>query len=210
MALDYRQAQFLLSAVEPDQLPADHGVEVAFAGRSNAGKSSALNTITDQKQLARVSKTPGRTQQINVFPLSESQRLIDLPGYGYAKAPAAMRAHWQRTLPLYLETRQSLRGLILIMDIRHPMGPLDQQMLAWCQAAQLAVHIVLSKADKLKRGAAGNTLQRVRPQAHEICKNVSVQLFSSASRAGLNEARAQLDQWLETDMAIKNPEGHGV
>lgn len=199
MSLDYRQTKFLLSAPDPETLPADIGHEVAFAGRSNAGKSSALNAITDQKQLARVSKTPGRTQQINVFPVGEpenAQRLIDLPGYGYAKAPPAMRAHWQKALPRYLETRESLRGLVLIMDIRHPLGPLDEQMLRWCAAAELPAHILLSKADKLKRGPAGNTLQSVRPKAAKLCSGVSVQLFSAQTRAGVDEARAQLDRWL--------------
>jgi len=197
VSLDYRQTQFLLSAPAPEQLPADRGAEVAFAGRSNAGKSSALNAITDQKALARVSKTPGRTQQINVFPVGDAileaaivdrhdsdheivdrhdpaYRLIDLPGYGYAKAPPAMRAHWQEALPRYLETRKSLRGLILIMDVRHAMGPLDTQMLDWCAAANLAVHVLLSKADKISRGAAGNTLQTVRSQAAKRCPGASV------------------------------------
>jgi GTP-binding protein len=198
MTLDYRRAQFLLSAARLEQLPADAGAEVAFAGRSNAGKSSALNTLTDQKQLARVSKTPGRTQQINVFPLpgaAGDARLIDLPGYGYAKAPPAVREHWQRVLPEYLETRQSLRGLVLIMDIRHPLGPLDEQMLAWCAAAELPVHILLSKADKLGRGAAGRTLQRVERDAPAINAAAGAQLFSATTRQGLDAARTQLDRW---------------
>ena len=231
MSLDYRQTRFYLSAPAPEQLPADRGAEVAFAGRSNAGKSSALNAITDQKALARVSKTPGRTQQINVFPVGDAileaptvdrhdsvdpefvdrhdsvdpasvdrhdpaYRLIDLPGYGYAKAPPAMRAHWQEALPRYLETRKSLRGLILIMDVRHAMGPLDTQMLDWCAAADLPVHVLLSKADKLSRGAAGNQLQRVRSQALKCCQGASVQLFSSSTRTGVAEARSCLDRWL--------------
>lgn len=212
LSIDYRQAQFLLSAAEIEQLPADIGREVAFAGRSNAGKSSALNRITGQRQLARVSKTPGRTQQINVFPLPgtlgvsdeegegvgvSDRRLIDLPGYGYAKAPASLRDHWQKVLPQYLESRQSLRGLILIMDVRHPLGPLDQQMLEWCAAADLGVHVLLSKADKLRRGPAGNVLQQVRPAAAKICDKASVQLFSAANGDGLEAARKQLDFWLE-------------
>jgi len=200
VSVDYRQAQFLLSATEPGQLPGDRGHEVAFAGRSNAGKSSALNAITDQKQLARVSKTPGRTQQINVFPIGapdSAQRLIDLPGYGYAKAPPALRAHWQKALPQYLETRESLRGLVLITDIRHPLGPLDEQMLLWCEAAGLPVHILLSKADKLRRGPAGNTLQSVRAAAPRICPSARAQLFSAQTRDGVEAARAQLDEWLQ-------------
>jgi len=200
MTLNYRRAQFLLSAARLEQLPADEGAEVAFAGRSNAGKSSALNAITDQKQLARVSKTPGRTQQINVFPLTGDvavARLMDLPGYGYAKAPPALRAHWQQVLPQYLEGRESLRGLVLIMDSRHPLGPLDQQMLAWCEAAELPAHILLSKADKLGRGAAAKTLQGVRRDAAAHCRLATVQLFSAQTRNGVDAAREQLDRWLE-------------
>lgn len=196
MPLDYRQAHFLLSAAEPSQLPVDEGAEVAFAGRSNAGKSSALNAITDQRQLARVSKTPGRTQQINVFPILDTHRLIDLPGYGYAKAPAAMRTHWQKALPEYLENRRSLRGLVLIMDIRHPLGPLDEQMVVWAAAAELPVHVLLNKADKLSRGAAGNTLQAVRPKVIAHCPGSSVQLFSAQTRQGVSDARTKLDEWL--------------
>ncbi|MEX0374650.1 ribosome biogenesis GTP-binding protein YihA/YsxC [Spiribacter pallidus] len=199
MSLDYRQAAFSLSAPDRQQLPADTGAEVAFAGRSNAGKSSALNAITDQKQLARVSKTPGRTQQINVFPLDATHRLIDLPGYGYAKAPPAVREHWQQALPAYLECRQSLRGLILISDIRHALNPLDEQMLAWCEAAGLAVHILLSKADKLRRGPAGNTAARIAPAAARLCPGATVQLFSATTRQGVDEARARLDEWLLAD-----------
>ncbi|QGM22428.1 YihA family ribosome biogenesis GTP-binding protein [Spiribacter sp. 2438] len=210
MPLDYRRTQFLLSAPEPEQLPADLGAEVAFAGRSNAGKSSALNAITDQRSLARVSKTPGRTQAINVFPVGDRHsasvedrhfpaaeyRLIDLPGYGYAKAPEALRRHWQRALPAYLEGRQSLRGLVVIMDIRHPLGPLDEQMLAWANAAELPVHVLLSKADKLRRGPAGNTLQRVLPAMRAICPASTAQLFSATNRQGVDAARRKLDEWL--------------
>ena len=210
MPLDYRRTHFLLSAPEPEQLPADLGAEVAFAGRSNAGKSSALNAITDQRSLARVSKTPGRTQAINVFPVEDRHsasvedrhfpaaeyRLIDLPGYGYAKAPEALRRHWQRALPAYLEGRQSLRGLVVIMDIRHPLGPLDEQMLAWANAAELPVHVLLSKADKLRRGPAGNTLQRVLPAMRAICPASTAQLFSATNRQGVDAARRKLDEWL--------------
>ena len=200
LSIDYRQARFLLSAAEPRQLPADSGVEVAFAGRSNAGKSSALNAITDQKRLARVSKTPGRTQQINVFPIGAAEspaRLIDLPGYGYAKAPPALRAHWEQALPGYLETRRSLRGLMLIVDVRRALGPLDAQMLRWCAAADLPVHILLSKADKQGRGAGAATLRSLRRAAQAICPGSSAQLFSAPTRAGVDAARAQLDRWLQ-------------
>lgn len=194
--LDYRQTRFLMSAPEPEQLPPDTGAEVAFAGRSNAGKSSALNTLTDQRQLARISKTPGRTQQINVFPVTDAQRLIDLPGYGYARAPAAVRAHWRQVLPRYLETRRSLRGLMLIMDLRHPLTEQDRQMLAWCAAAALPVHILLSKADKLRRGPAGNALQKVRSTLESDFPGTSAQLFSATAPLGVAEARERLDEWL--------------
>lgn len=194
--LDYRATRFLMSAPAPEQLPPDEGAEVAFAGRSNAGKSSALNALTGQRQLARISKTPGRTQQINVFPVTERQRLVDLPGYGYAKAPAALRAHWQSALPRYLETRRTLRGLMLIMDLRHPLTDSDRQMLAWCAAAGLPVHILLSKADKLRRGPAGNALQQVRATLAREFPGTRAQLFSATAPLGLDEARARLDEWL--------------
>jgi len=185
-----------MSAPEPEQLPPDTGAEVAFAGRSNAGKSSALNALTNQRQLARISKTPGRTQQINVFPVTEDQRLIDLPGYGYARAPATLRAHWRSALPRYLETRRSLRGLMLIMDLRHPLTEQDRQMLAWCAAASLPVHALLSKADKLRRGPAGNALQKVRSTLTRDFPNASAQLFSATAPLGVAEARQRLDEWL--------------
>lgn len=194
--LDYRQTRFFMSAPEPEQLPPDTGAEVAFAGRSNAGKSSALNALTDQRRLARISKTPGRTQQINVFPVTDAQRLIDLPGYGYARAPAALRAHWRQALPRYLENRRSLRGLMLIMDLRHPLTEQDRQMLAWCAAASLPVHILLSKADKLRRGPAGNALQKVRVRLERECPGATAQLFSATMPLGVEEARARLDEWL--------------
>ncbi|MGK0335481.1 MAG: GTP-binding protein, partial [Candidatus Azotimanducaceae bacterium] len=152
------EATFLKSAATLQQCPADLGAEVAFCGRSNAGKSSALNCLTDQKKLARTSKTPGRTQLINFFSLSESLRLVDLPGYGYAKVPPKMKAEWQRNLDDYLRGRDSLRGLIQVMDIRHPLREFDKLMLEWSESAELPVHILLTKADKLKRGPQQSTL----------------------------------------------------
>jgi GTP-binding protein len=192
----YQRAQFLLSAARLDQLPADISHEVAFAGRSNAGKSSALNAITQQKSLARISKTPGRTQLINVFPISEDRALIDLPGYGYAKVTGAIREQWQRLLPDYFARRPALRGVMLIMDIRHPLTPHDQAMLALTADAELPVHVLLSKADKLNRGPAMSTLQSVRKQLATLHPAASVQLFSAVSRQGVDEAHAQLDRWL--------------
>ena len=158
----YPNTQFLTSANGAEQFLPDEGQEVAFAGRSNAGKSSALNAITGRKALARISKTPGRTQLVNFFALDEARRLVDLPGYGYAKVPAKLRAHWQEVLQVYFETRQSLRGVVLLMDIRHPMRPFDQQMVAWCTAKGLPVHLVLTKGDKLKRGPAQSPAKAMR------------------------------------------------
>lgn len=195
----YHQARFLMSAAELSQLPPDQGREIAFAGRSNAGKSSALNTLTGQKGLARVSKTPGRTQLINVFPISETEALIDLPGYGYAKVPERVKRQWQGLLPVYLTEREALVGLVLIMDSRHPLREFDQQMLDWTGAAGLPVHILLSKADKLSRGAAGNTLQAVRRELADRVPPVSVQLFSAPDGRGTEEAWAVMDAWLDQD-----------
>lgn len=154
----YRTASYVISAHHLKQLPADSGYEVAFAGRSNAGKSSAINTLTEQKSLARTSKTPGRTQQIVIFDLDEERRIADLPGYGYAKVPQKLKAHWQQVMQRYFEQRKCLRGVVLVMDIRHPMKPFDEQMLAWCSASGVPCHVLLTKADKLKRGQAATTL----------------------------------------------------
>lgn len=188
-------ATFLTSSAQLKQLPPDTGAEVAFAGRSNAGKSSAINTITGQKSLARTSKTPGRTQLINFFSLDKEQRLVDLPGYGYAKVSADVKARWQKTLAQYLETRESLAGIILVSDIRHPLKDFDQQMLDWATERSLPVHMLLTKADKLSRSAALTTLRQVQKALHENT-NVSCQLFSSHNRLGLDDARHQILQWL--------------
>ncbi len=196
MALDYRSARFLTSVPDASLAPDDEGAEVAFAGRSNAGKSSALNALTGQKALARTSKTPGRTQQINFFALASGQRLVDLPGYGYAKVPQAMKNKWQRSMVDYLQTRQSLRGLVMLMDCRHPLTDYDQQMLLWCADVDLPVHVLLTKADKLKRGPAGNSLLAVRKRLADFHPGAGVQLFSSLKKTGVDEARAVLDNWL--------------
>jgi GTP-binding protein len=190
----YHQAQFLTSAATLYQLPPDQGYEVAFAGRSNAGKSSTLNVICDHKQLARISNTPGRTQLINLFTLDEQRRLVDLPGYGYAKVPTEVKLRWQDTLALYLESRVCLRGVFLIMDIRHPLTELDQNFIAWTAARNLPLHILLNKADKLGYGAAQASLLGVR-KALQVHPCVSVQLFSATKKQGLNEARQILDTW---------------
>jgi len=192
----YRKARFLTSAARLDQLPPDAGSEVAFAGRSNAGKSSALNTITDNRGLARTSKTPGRTQLINFFEVDEQRRLVDLPGYGYAKVPEAMKQAWGALMSAYLKERQSLRGLILLMDCRHPLKPFDRQMLQWCREVQMPVHVLLTKADKLKRGAGLDALRQVRRVLQAEFPQASAQLFSALNRQGLDEAMAVLDRWL--------------
>lgn len=192
----YRQAQFLTSANAPRQLPPDEGYEVAFAGRSNAGKSSALNAITDQKGLARISKTPGRTQLINLFEIDEQRRLVDLPGYGYAKVPEAVKRHWQQFLERYLQERRCLTGLVLLVDIRHPLKEFDRQMLAWCTASGMPAHILLTKADKLKRGPAASTLRQVRRNLETEYPGTTVQLFSALKRQGIEEAREVLDRWM--------------
>ena len=192
----YHKIQFLLSVREIAQLPPDEGREVAFAGRSNAGKSSALNVICQQKSLARTSKTPGRTQMINFFQIEPARRLVDLPGYGYAKVPEAMRRHWRYVLERYFNERQALCGLILLMDIRHPLTDQDHQMLEWCNHRRLPVHILLTKADKLKRGPAAAALQQVRRTTRLSYSQTSVQLFSALAKMGVDKARDQLDAWL--------------
>ncbi len=192
----YQRAEFLTSVPQPSLAPADSGMEVAFAGRSNAGKSSALNAITSQKALARVSKTPGRTQHLIFFQLDEQRRLVDLPGYGYARVPIKVKQQWHKAMETYLNQRKTLRGLVLLMDIRHPLTDFDKQMLGWCQHFQMPVHILLTKADKLKRGAGLNVLLQVK---HALADhdNISLQLFSSTKKIGVDEARAVIDNWLE-------------
>ena len=193
-AINYNLATYLTSATTLAQLPADQGVEVAFIGRSNAGKSSALNAITNVKGLARTSNTPGRTQMINYFALDERRRLVDLPGYGFAKVPLAVKARWQQTTADYFESRQSLMGLVLVMDSRHPLKDLDQQMIAWCVEFRVPLHILLTKADKLTVNMQKQAFFTVQKALAEI-RNVSVQLFSATKKMGVDEARAKLDLW---------------
>ena len=193
----YRQARFLISAAKLEQAPPDTGYEVAFAGRSNAGKSSAINTLCDQKSLARTSKTPGRTQLLNFFALDDDRRLVDLPGYGYAKVAEGIKRAWQGSLATYLEQRQCLRGLMLTMDVRHPLKDFDRQMLDWASQIALPVHVLLTKSDKLKQGAAANVLLQVRSELQRINTGFSVQAFSSTRRTGVDEAHARLDTWLD-------------
>ncbi|MCB5226460.1 ribosome biogenesis GTP-binding protein YihA/YsxC [Alishewanella sp. 16-MA] len=199
--LNYQQTSFLTSAPDIKALPADNGIEVAFAGRSNAGKSSALNTLTRQNALARTSKTPGRTQLINTFTLAENKRLIDLPGYGFAKVPLAVKEKWQKSLSEYLEKRQSLKGLVVLMDIRHPLKDLDQQLIHWAVQSQLPVLILLTKADKLGPGARNKIVLEVRDAAMAFMGDVKVQAFSSLNKFGLPELEQTLDQWFNDDNA---------
>ena len=197
--VNFRNATFLQSASAIENAPADAGSEVAFAGRSNSGKSSAINTLTEQGKLARTSRTPGRTQLINFFTLSDHQRLVDLPGYGFAKVPLSVKKKWDQQLARYLQYRESLRGLVMLMDIRHPLTDPDKQMLGWAVTATMPVHILLTKADKLKRGPAQSTLLSVRAELSAQSELISVQLFSSLKRQGVDELRRQLNQWLTDD-----------
>ena len=195
----YNKAVYLTSAHRLDQLPEDLGFEVAFAGRSNAGKSTAINAITNRKTLARTSKTPGRTQQIVQFELDSQRRIADLPGYGYAKVAKSLRQHWQKTLDLYFQSRASLRGLIVIMDIRHPLKEYDRQLLAWTSLAGLPCHVLLTKADKLKRGPGVNAMQAIKQQMKADKFKASVQLFSGTRREGVSSVHQVLDRWFEVN-----------
>jgi len=186
-------AAYKLAAHLPRQLPADDAREVAFAGRSNAGKSSALNAMCNQHRLAKTSKTPGRTQQLVYFEVVPNRYLVDLPGYGYAKVPADLRAHWQEFINKYFQTRESLKGLVVVMDVRHPLREFDLAMLEFARARGLPAHCLLTKADKLSRGAAASSYQAVKK---ELGADASVQLFSSENKQGIDEARAIVTRWL--------------
>ena len=200
--INFQAAAFTTSAPSLKQCPDDTGCEVAFAGRSNAGKSSAINTLTRIRGLARISKTPGRTQMINFFAVGEGRRLVDLPGYGYAKVPIAMKIQWDKHLAEYLQERNSLGGLILLMDIRHPLQDYDQQMLNWAARAGLPVHVLLTKSDKLKRGPAKDMLMTVEQRLRDMDPArtlLSVQTFSSLKKEGLPQLEAQLSHWLNVN-----------
>ena len=185
----FPQASFIKSSWQPNQFPSDEGTEVAFAGRSNAGKSSALNAITGRKDLARTSKTPGRTQLINFFALDGAQRLVDLPGYGYAKVPERIREHWQELLTRYVEARASLVGLVIVMDSRRPLTDFDLQMLDLSGSQGLAAHVLLTKADKLSRGESKAVLKQVQTRVEGVA---TVQLFSAVAKTGVDEARREV------------------
>lgn len=209
-AINFRAAHFLTSAPSLGECPPETGAEVAFAGRSNAGKSSAINKLTQINKLARTSKTPGRTQLINFFSLgTENARLVDLPGYGYAKVPMATKLKWQEHLSEYLQKRQVLCGLILLMDIRHPLQDFDTMMLGWCLSAKMPVHILLTKSDKLKRGPAKSVLFEVQKYLDQqnLTELVSIQTFSSLKGDGIAELEARVSHWLAAGI---KPTDHGA
>ena len=180
-----------------EQLPEDITCEVGFAGRSNAGKSSSINTITGIHSLARTSKTPGRTQQIVYFTLDGEKAMVDLPGYGFAKVPPSVKKHWHALMEGYFTNRKPLKGLVLVMDIRHPMREFDEQMLNWCQHSKTPAHILLTKADKMSNGAAKSAMLQVKKLLKEMqFDNVSIQTFSSLKRTGAETVMAKMDEWL--------------
>lgn len=193
--LNYASASFVTSAPDITKLPPDTGIEIAFAGRSNAGKSSALNTLTRQKSLARTSKTPGRTQLINVFELDSGERLIDLPGYGFAKVPMAVKEKWQKALAEYLQKRDSLKGIVVLMDIRHPFRETDQELIYWAADCGIPVLALLTKADKLKQGPRKSTVLQARQAAIAFNGDVEVEAFSSLKRIGVEQLENKLNEW---------------
>ncbi|MBD2785056.1 YihA family ribosome biogenesis GTP-binding protein [Xenorhabdus sp. DI] len=192
---NYHMTHFVTSAPDIRHLPQDVGIEVAFAGRSNAGKSSALNALTRQKSLARTSKTPGRTQLINLFEVEEGVRLVDLPGYGYAEVPEEMKRKWQKALGEYLQKRECLLGLVVLMDIRHPLKDLDMQMIEWAVVMQVPVMVLLTKADKLASGARKSQLAKVRQELASLEGDVQVEYFSALKKIGIDKLEQQLNLW---------------
>ena len=193
----FNKTSFLMSAPSIKQSPTDEGKEVAFAGRSNAGKSSVINTLTDNKKLARTSKTPGRTQLLNFFSLSEDRRLVDLPGYGFAKVPIIVKRNWNRNLAGYLQERQSLVGVVILMDIRHPLQKYDWQIIRWASESKMPIHLLLTKSDKLTRGAINNVLLSVEEELakEKLSASFTIQAFSSIKKFGLDELKQKLTIW---------------
>ncbi len=193
----FNKTSFLMSAPSIKQSPIDEGKEVAFAGRSNAGKSSVINTLTENKKLARTSKTPGRTQLLNFFSLSEDRRLVDLPGYGFAKVPIIVKRNWDRNLAGYLQERQSLVGVVILMDIRHPLQKYDWQIIRWASESKMPIHLLLTKSDKLTRGAINNVLLSVEEELakEKLSASFTIQAFSSIKKFGLDELKQKLTIW---------------
>ena len=208
MSSNYRNARFLSSATTKKTLPPEEGLEVAFAGRSNSGKSSTLNCLCEQKSLARVSKTPGRTQLINFFALPQGGALVDLPGYGYAKVPERIKIEWQKFIESYMTERKTLAGLVIIMDIRRPMRDHDHVMLEWAESRQLPVHVILNKSDKLKRGEMTKQLRETKEALKDYDLPATAQTFSSLKKLGVTELSNQLDKWftLEVTEEADQPE----
>jgi len=198
--ISLNKATFTISAPNITKLSADTGIEVAFAGRSNAGKSSALNTLTNQRALARTSKTPGRTQLINVFDIGDDKRLVDLPGYGFAKVPLAMKQKWQKALGEYLQQRECLKGLVILMDIRHPLKDLDTDLIHWAADSKLSILVLLTKADKISQGKRSAEVLKVSKILAELNADITVQAFSSLKRTGVEQANQIICQWF-TDNA---------
>lgn len=199
--INFQKAHFITSAPSIKQCPDDTGAEVAFAGRSNAGKSSALNTLAQQNKLARTSKTPGRTQLINFFEIEPDIRIVDLPGYGFAKVPDRMKREWQKNMSEYLEERQSLKALVLVMDIRHPLSDFDVMMCDWALDVQMPVHILLTKSDKLKRGPAQNTRLQVQKTMDRMGDLLTIQTFSSLKKEGVDVLQKQVSAFLTSTSA---------
>ena len=207
MGTIYQRAQFLQGTAKFAGLPPDEGVEVAFAGRSNAGKSSAINALTGRKGLARTSKTPGRTQEINFFLLDEERRLVDLPGYGFAKAPLPAKKRWAALVEGYLQRRESLQGVVLLTDVRRPLTTLDQQLLGWCESAGLPVQVVLTKADKLSRAQQHKALAEAAAIGREYSTVFEMQVFSATKATGIKALAAVLDGWLNVVKGKKERPG---
>ncbi|MEW5904868.1 MAG: ribosome biogenesis GTP-binding protein YihA/YsxC [Pseudomonadota bacterium] len=205
----FSKATFFTTVNHLRDLPQHGGREVAFVGRSNAGKSSAINTLANHTRLAFTSKTPGRTQHLNFFSLGEDNYLVDLPGYGYAKVPPDVQAHWEHLLGQYLLTREELAGLVVIMDARHPLTDRDQGMLDWFARTGKPVHILLTKSDKLSRQESTKTLREVKEFLHEYFPHCTVQLFSSLKKVGMEEAEAVIAAWLKGDEQKNTPEPRG-
>lgn len=196
--INFRNAKFVTAFSAKSKPPEDRFIEVAFAGRSNAGKSSSLNALTGQKKLARTSSKPGRTQQINFFGLDDKRFLVDLPGYGYAAVSKTLKQEWQGLMEGFLRSRQSLRGVVIIMDIRHPLKDSDIQMIEWCDERALPMHLVLTKADKIKKNKINQTLFAVRKDVEPVQTEITVQVFSSETKLGLSELKSKLSSWMES------------
>ncbi len=197
----FSHCEFLISAYKTSQLPEDEGMEIAFAGRSNSGKSTTINALTNHKGLAKVSKTPGRTQLFNCFEFKPNMRLVDLPGYGYAKVPKKMKKHWEKEIDAYLMNRESLIGVVIIMDIRHPMKLFDEQMLTWAHESGLHSHVLLNKADKLNNNETKKTLMKVTKEISKYSESTTCQVFSALRRTGAAELSQIITPWFNNNPA---------